>query len=530
MNPLQFLKFALHGLWRQKVRTALTLVGVSVGTCALAFSLSLGLGLRAFIDTEFKGRDDFWRVLVRADEPPPDEASIPPEKIAVKGEMSDARRARIREALVDRYQNTRAPKAPKLLTPEKLDAILKLPDVAEVRTFRTGEGRVWSDAADKPAVAFAVSGPLADLQPRLLAGKLPESPDANEIVVSEFALYQLGVRDDADLPGALGRTVRLEVGGMRNTQSLALARALLGSRPPEELTRGQTQALEKITTVLPQKIDHFDLSAAEKLELQKLLQPPAEPTDERPAESGKTVNGVYRVCGVARILTREEKKKVTPLESWELSNGHAFLPPATGDRLFGGLPWQKEGGFLSADVRVTPGGDLPATVKAIEDMGFRTHSGAKWFAAAKREVTLIAAGLNLFALIALFVAGVGITNTLVTSVIERTKEIGILRAVGATRGQIVSLFLLEGAIIGLLGAAFGLALAWGLTLWADEWVKGLIAGQMDGQKMLSTTIFVFPLWLWAGAVLFAVGVTTLAAVYPARRASRIHPIEALRYG
>ena len=236
------------------------------------------------------------------------------------------------------------------------------------------------------------------------------------------------------------------------------------------------------------------------------------------------------MCGVVRILTREERKKLTPLDSWELQSGGAFLPPATGDKLFGRLPWVKEGGFLSADVRVTPGGDLPATVSAIEGMGFKTHSGAKWFAAAKREVTLIAAGLNLFALIALFVASVGITNTLVTSVIERTKEIGILRAVGATRGQIMSLFLLEGAIIGFGGAGMGLALARGLGAWADGWVQTLIAGQMDGQKMLSTTIFVYPWWLWAGSVAFAVGVTTLAALYPARRAAQVHPIEALRYG
>ena len=185
---------------------------------------------------------------------------------------------------------------------------------------------------------------------------------------------------------------------------------------------------------------------------------------------------------------------------------------------------------MSADVRVTPGGDLPGTVKEIEALGFRTHSGAKWFAAAKREVTLIAAGLNLFALIALFVAAVGITNTLVTSVVERTKEIGILRAVGATRGQITGLFLTEGALIGCAGALLGLALAYALTLWADGWVQSLIAGQMDGQKMLSTTIFVFPSWLWAGSVCFAVGVTTLAALYPARRAANINPIEALRFG
>ena len=530
MNLVQLLKFALGGLWRQKVRTALTLVGVSVGTCALAFSVSLGLGLRAFIDTEFKGREDFWRVVVRVDEPPPDESTIPPDKIAVRGSMSDERRARIREALVDRYQSTRAPRAAKLLTPDKLDAIAHIPGVAEVRTYRTGEGRLWIDTSEKPTAAFSVSGRLDDLAPRLLAGRVPGSPDAEEVVVSEYLLYLLGIRDDADIEGAIGRVVKLDVGGVRQNQSLALARALLGQRPPEELTRGQIQVLEKLTAALPKKIGAFDLSAAEQIELQKLLVPPTEPIEDRPGESGKTASGTFRICGVVRRLTREERKKTTPLDSWEFTQGEVFLPPTTGDRLFGKLPWQKEGGFYSADVRVTPGGDLPGTVAQIEALGFRTHSGAKWFAAAKREVTLIAAGLNLFALIALFVASVGITNTLVTSVVERTREIGILRAVGATRGQVMGLFLTEGALIGCAGAVFGLALAFGLTIWADKWVQSLIAGQMDGQKMLSTTIFVFPAWLWAVSVCFAVAVTTLAALYPARRAAQIHPIEALRYG
>ncbi len=530
MNPIQLLKFALGGLWRQKVRTSLTLVGVCVGTCALAFSVSLGLGLRAFIDTEFKGRDDFWRIVVRVDEPPPDESTIPPEKVAVKGTMSDERRARIREALVDRYQSTRPPRTPTLLTPDKLDAIAQIPGVSEVRTFRTGEGRLWLDTAEKPAGAFSVGGRLNDLTPRLIAGRLPSSLDAEEIVVSEFALYQLGIRDDADVDQVVGKIVKLEVGGVKNNTSLALARVLLGQRPPEELTRGQLLVLEKLRNALPTKLDAFDLSAAEQAELKKLMEPPAEPTEERPGDSGKTATATFRICGVVKQLTREERKKFTPLDSWELGQGDAFLPPATGDKLFGKLPWQKKGGFMSADVRVTPGGDLPATVKEIEALGFRTHSGAKWFAAAKREVTLIAAGLNLFALIALFVAAVGITNTLVTSVVERTKEIGILRAVGATRGQIMGLFLTEGALIGCAGAAFGLALAYGLTVWADKWVQSLIAGQMDGQKMLSTTIFVFPGWLWAASVCFAVVVTTTAALYPARRAAQINPIEALRFG
>ena len=96
MSSTQLFRFAVGGLWRQKVRTALTLVGVTVGTCALVFSLSLGLGLRAFIDNEFKSRDDFWRVIVRIPDPTTDPATIPPEMIAVKGEMSEERRSRLR--------------------------------------------------------------------------------------------------------------------------------------------------------------------------------------------------------------------------------------------------------------------------------------------------------------------------------------------------------------------------------------------------------------------------------------------------
>ena len=68
--------------------------------------------------------------------------------------------------------------------------------------------------------------------------------------------------------------------------------------------------------------------------------------------------------------------------------------------------------------------------------------------------------------------------------------------------------------------AFENPLARGLAAWGDDWVRSLIQKQMDGEKMLSTTLFEFPWWLWAGSVLFAVGVTTLAALYPARRAAK----------
>ncbi|WP_439628084.1 ABC transporter permease [Gemmata sp.] len=528
MTVRELTRFAVGGLWRQKVRTALTLVGVTVGTCAMAFSLALGLGMRAFIDTEFQSRDDFWRVVVHVDEPPADPKDAPPEKIAVRGDVSDARKERLSEALLDRYAATRQRKPPVPLTPEKVAAIAALPDVAEVRTYRSADGRVTAPGSDKPASAFTVSGALTDVQSRLLAGRLPE-PGAKEIVVSELVLYDLGRGDDSDLERAIGLPVRLEVGGIRNAPPLALARALTGHLPGDDLTAAQLAVLEKVVGSLPAKLDAFDLTPAERLELQKLFTAKRD-DDERPAASGATVADEFRVCGVVRVLTREDRKKLGPLTPWEVTRANVFLAPDTGGALFAKLPWTKEGAYYAADVRVRPGGDLPAAVAAIEGMGFRTFSAAKWFTSAKREVTLIAMGLNLFALIALFVAAVGITNTLVTSVVERTAEIGILRAIGATRAQIQGMFLTEGTFIGLLGSALGLALARALAVPADVWVQGIMQSQMEGETLHSTTIFVFPLWLWLASVAFAVLLTTAAAYYPARRAARIHPIEALRYG
>jgi putative ABC transport system permease protein len=526
MGGPELLRFAVGGLWRQKVRTALTLVGVTVGTCALAFSLSLGLGLRAFIDREFQGRDGFWRIIVRADEPPPDPDDIPPAKLAVPDTIAPDRRARIRDALVQKYLADKPRKPLVMLTPDRVAAIAALPGVREVRTYRTNGGWAW--LGDRSAPAQVVSGRLAGLDTRLLAGRIPDDAGGG-VAVSEFVLFELGVRDEAGFDAALGKPLQVDVGGVRNTQPMALARALTGWVPTESLSRAQSRALEKLIAALPKALDQFGLTPEEQAELQALMSRKQDPDEER-RDPTRVATGEYRVAAVLRHLTREDRKRHDPLAPWELTQGDVFLPPGPGEELFSRLPGVREAGVHHVEVWMKPDSDLPGTVERIEAMGYGTFSALKWFHNAKREVTLIAAGLNLFAMIALFVAAVGITNTLVTSVVERTREIGILKAVGATSGQVLGIFLTEGAVIGLLGAGLGLGLARGLIFPADGWVRGLIQGQMPGnEKMLSESIFVFPWWLWVGAVAFAVVVTTTAAYYPARRAARIDPIQALKY-
>ncbi|HUR54671.1 MAG TPA: FtsX-like permease family protein, partial [Gemmataceae bacterium] len=431
----------------------------------------------------------------------------------------------IRESLVEKHLNSGTLKSGSALTPDAIAEIKAMPDVTEVRTFRFQEGRVW--VGDKAKSASVAAGNLSGMTDRLTAGRVP-GEQADELLVSEFILYELGLRSDAEFDAVVGKKVALEIGGVQNTRSMTLARVLSGRFATGEMTKDQAAALEKLTAALPKAIDAFDLTPGERAGLKALIE--AKPkTPELPWQSGDTARGEFVVSGVVRPTSREDDKRASPLAAWELRRGNVLLPTDPGERLFMKLEWMKEHGFPMAEVRVKPGGDMPGLVAAIEKMGFTTYSSLKWFNNAKREVTMIAGGLNLFALVALFVAGIGITNTLVTTVVERTREIGILKSVGATRGQVQGIFLAEGTTIGLTGAMMGLALARVLAIPADKWVHSLIQKQTNGEPLVTNTIFVFPWWLWAGGVLFAVVVTTAAAYYPARRAAKIHPIESLRY-
>lgn len=242
MSLSQLVRFALGGLWRQKVRTVLTLIGVLVGTAALVFSLALGLGLRAFIEKEFKDREGFWRVTVRVTEPTPDPDKVPAEKVAVTGDMAPDRRARLREALARRYLRDETRTPPKPLDRAAIAALAALPDVTEVRVTRTAAGRVWLH--DRSAAGFVVSGKLDPLTPRLLAGGLPA--DDSGVVLSELVLYDLGVRDDAALAAAVGSPVQVDAGGTNTAPPFALARALAGWLPTDDLTRPQALALSRL--------------------------------------------------------------------------------------------------------------------------------------------------------------------------------------------------------------------------------------------------------------------------------------------
>ena len=136
-------------------------------------------------------------------------------------------------------------------------------------------------------------------------------------------------------------------------------------------------------------------------------------------------------------------------------------------------------------------------------------------------LNIIQVVLTGIALISLLVGAVGITNTMYTAVLERTKEIGIMKAVGARNEDILKIFLIESGLLGLMGGLVGVALGLGIS-----YLGSVIAAQALGSAIIK---FVAPWWLIVGALVFGFVIGALAGFLPARQAANMRPVDSLRY-
>ncbi len=184
-------------------------------------------------------------------------------------------------------------------------------------------------------------------------------------------------------------------------------------------------------------------------------------------------------------------------------------------------------GYSALYVRATDMYNVEVLVELIESMGYGTFTLIDQLAELQKGFLLFDAALGAVGTIALFVAALGIINTMVMSVLERYKEIGIMKAIGATDGEVKMLFFFETCVIGAIGGVVGNILGWLVTRLANV-VANYFFTQQEG---ITFTLdwFHFPWWLILGGFVFAVVVSLLAGLYPASRASKVDPVRALRY-
>ena len=166
-----------------------------------------------------------------------------------------------------------------------------------------------------------------------------------------------------------------------------------------------------------------------------------------------------------------------------------------------------------------------ASVKSsLEEKGFAASSIADVKKRTYDGISILQIGLSLFALIALLAASFGIINTLIIAVMERTKDIGLQKALGMGRGKIFLLFSFESIFIGLWGALFGIVVGILIGKAANFYLAQTYLESFEGYSLFVFTPYSI------GIIMFLVcGIAFIAGVFPAFRASRLNPIEALRY-
>jgi putative ABC transport system permease protein len=158
--------------------------------------------------------------------------------------------------------------------------------------------------------------------------------------------------------------------------------------------------------------------------------------------------------------------------------------------------------------------------------GFQVQSVEVFVTVANRIVTIVTLMFTLIGSIALLVATIGIANTMVMAIYERTREIGILKAMGASRREIRQMFMLEAGFIGMIGGVFGLLIGWLLGLGLNQAIE--IISRIREQPVHGQFFLVTPL-LAVGAIVFATLIGLVAGLLPAQRAAKLDPLEALRH-
>jgi putative ABC transport system permease protein len=303
------------------------------------------------------------------------------------------------------------------------------------------------------------------------AGKAYSSDDEKSLIISTSLLRQFDIRDPQS---ALGKTVIIS--------SIA-----------------------------------FDLSILNPLDLAAALRGEKLPFSKENYEL--TVAGVTESMGFGGP---------SPIQS------DIFIPPQTAQKMkrlpFSSI-WDlfraREGrlGYSALNVRLSSPRFVEPVKKEIQAMGFETFALADQFQEIQRGFIILDMILLAIGMIAIVVASLGIINTMVMSILERYNEIGIMKAVGGSDGDIKKIFFFESSAIGLLGGFFGLALGWVTSGLINRIVNYFLAKQ--GVPYIN--YFSFPLWICIGAVAFSVSVSLVSGIYPAWRAARVDPVRALRH-
>jgi len=344
-------------------------------------------------------------------------------------------------------------------------------------------------------------------------------------------------RDDDAFEGIQGKFFTSDTADEAILQ-IQFAQDLLGIRPepgsPSPKLDATTQALvgREITLSYAERIPSPNASEAKPEAAKNAGSPQPPPTAA--SDTGETAAASFSV------VPRERKLRIVGITDQDpdgirgASGARVFLPLPMVENLHIMLPTgmrESEPSFsnvptyMSVSVRLKSPNDVETVQDAIKKLGFNTFSILDATRNLRRFFAVLDLFLGIFGSLALTVAALGIVNTLAMAILERRREIGIMKAIGASDGDVKKLFFAEAGVMGFVGGIVGVALGWSvgrvINIGTNIYLRR--------QDLPAENIWSVPWWLVLGAIVFAIVVSMISGLYPAARAARLDPVQALRY-
>ena len=500
MRAHDIIELAWVGISRTKVRTGLTAVGVTVGVFALTIIIGMGQGLERALVAQLTDDESQTQIVVR-----PGFGTVLRADGVVEGVSDPVKADRLRKAIAKRKRGGPAQMRRTLLTSDAVAKLRELEHVRRVRPFTMDSfGLQFGDREEQTALSFGVLPDAPSWNARVIAGQ-PFVGGGRGVWLHEYLLYTWGYRTDAEQAALVGQPVTItrpqEMGGVAALVAAARAQGI-------EIPLEGAQA-EQVLGLIARRSG---------------TAPPPRRTDDGDVEGAAEAGLELPILGIVRERVEADGFEFTE-DSFSMQ-ADMFLPQGLAEELFEQVPSNVSRGYNAVSVEVDEPSRVAAIERKLKQQGYRTLSVGTMLERIGLAMAIITAVVSGLTAIALFVAALGIVNTMVMNVTERTREIGVLKALGGTDLQVRALFLVESALIGLGGGALGVGLAILASYPGDALAQRAIREATE--YSFDGTIFSFSGWLVGLGMAFAVGLSVFAAVGPAIRASRVDPVRALR--
>ena len=453
MKLLDLLRMSSSSLWKRKVRTVLTVLGVVIGVASIVVMVSLGLGLSRSMLQQYESYGSLTQIEVN--EP---------------WNSEDSEEKRLDDVLVKEIGSM-----------EHVESVYPILQLSAMAKYGSYEG--YLQIRGMPKEVFE------DMDIKIGEGRLPGEDEQLTF------FYGNQVLQNFYNPKASGN-------GYWGTPDIDLMH-------------------DPIFTIFDTEAYYQSMGSTE--EGQQPVKPPKKYMIEAcgveaPNEEDTWSSyGWYTYCDMEQLvpqLKRIFKNKVIPGQ------------PSTKT----GKPY-KELFYNQLLVNVESMDYVMDIQNQLTEMGYEVWSNAEWVESSQKTLGYVQIVLGGIGAVSLFVAAIGITNTMMMSIYERTKEIGVMKVLGCDLRNIRTLFLMEAGFIGFIGGVAGVVLSFIISFvinkvagGAGSNMTGMIGVSMEGMEGISY----IPFWLVGLSLLFAVLVGMVAGFFPARRAMKLSPLAAIR--